>query len=91
VFERRLCAPAQQERFDLPRYFFNIHDGKDLVDHEGTELRDEAEAKSDAVSLAGRSIADLGDAFWSGGEQWLLEVCDESGTVLFALKFAAVH
>ena len=74
----------------MPRYFFNIHDGKNVIDHEGTELRDLDEAKSDAVHLAGHSIADMGDKFWTKGEEWRLEVTDSSGTVLFALKFSAV-
>ena len=73
----------------MPRYFFNIHDGKNVIDHEGTELRDLDEAKSDAVQLAGQSIADMGDSFWTEGEEWRLEVTDSSGTVLFALKFSA--
>jgi hypothetical protein len=73
----------------MPRYFFNIHDGTDLIDRDGTELRDLAQAKSDAVSLAGRSIADMGDAFWTGGEEWRLDVTDEAKSVLFTLIFTA--
>ena len=43
----------------MPRYFFNIHDGNDLIDRDGTELRDEAQARAEAVHLAGRCIAEL--------------------------------
>jgi hypothetical protein len=69
----------------MPRYFFNICDGTDLIDREGTELLDDEQAKSDAVNLAGRSIADVGDAFWQNGEQWSLEVTDDKRAVLFTL------
>jgi hypothetical protein len=73
----------------LPRYFFNIHDGKDIIDNEGTELSDLAQARSDAVDLAGRTIAELGDAFWIGGGDWRLEVTDETRKVLFVLRFSS--
>jgi hypothetical protein len=75
----------------VPRYFFNIRDGKNLIDHEGTELSDIREAQSDAVLLAGRSIAEMGDAFWKEGEDWTLDVCDEAGVSLFTLRFAATR
>jgi hypothetical protein len=73
----------------MPRYFFNIHDGKDLVDHEGTVLADLSQARVEAVDLAGRCIADMGEVFWTPGHQWRLEVLDENGTLLFTLNFSA--
>ena len=75
----------------MPRYFFNVYDGHDDIDREGTELRDLDHAKSEAVNLAGRSIADMGDSFWASGREWLLEVTESSSTVLFALKFSATR
>jgi hypothetical protein len=73
----------------MPRYFFNIHDGKNVVDREGTELADLAEARLSAVELAGRSIAEIGDAFWTQDHDWRLEVLDASGKLLFTLNFSA--
>lgn len=63
---------------------------KDLIDLEGTVLREEAQARSDAIDLAGRSIAEMGADFWTYEGERLLEVCSETGAALFALKFAAV-
>jgi hypothetical protein len=73
----------------MPRYFFNVHDGQTILDREGTELADIAEARVDAVDLAGRSIHELGDKFWLTAEDWRLEVADETGKVLFTLTFSA--
>jgi hypothetical protein len=73
----------------VPRYFFNIHDGKDIIDNEGTELSDIVQARSDAVDLAGRTIAEMGDTFWTGDRDWRLEVTDETRKVLFVLRFSS--
>jgi hypothetical protein len=72
----------------MPRYFFNIHDGKNVIDREGTELADLAEARLSAVELAGRSIADMSDTFWTQDHKWRLEVLDENGKLLFTLNFS---
>jgi hypothetical protein len=73
----------------MPRYFFNIHDGKNIIDRDGTVLADLAEARVDAVDLAGRSIAEMGEEFWTRDHEWRLEVLDENGRLLFTLKFSA--
>jgi hypothetical protein len=74
----------------MPRYFFNIHDGKHIIDREGTELPDIAQARSDAVDLAGRTIAEMGDDFWTDEAEWRMEVADETGKVLFELRFSSL-
>ena len=73
----------------MRRFFFNIHDGKDLIDTEGTLLADLDQARVEAVKLAGRCIAEMGADFWSHEGDWVLDVSDETGVTLFALKFAA--
>ncbi|HZY67448.1 MAG TPA: hypothetical protein VFE52_02605 [Devosia sp.] len=73
----------------MPRYFFNIHDGKDIIDREGTVLTDLVEARLSAVELAGRCIAELGDEFWGLSHPWRLEVSDTAGTMLFSLRFSS--
>ncbi|WP_192707196.1 hypothetical protein [Methylobacterium sp. OAE515] len=63
----------------MPRYFFNVHDGRSELDAEGTELTSYDAARLAAVQLAGELLRDeahrrkLGDA-------WRLEVLNESGT-----------
>jgi hypothetical protein len=73
----------------MPRYFFNVHNGEDRIDREGTELEDEVQARLDAVDFAGRAIHELGEEFWKRGQDWRLNVSDETGRVLFTLTFSA--
>jgi len=75
----------------MPRFFFNIHDGKNLVDREGTLLADVTHARSEAVQLAGRCIAEMGADFWTHEGDWVLDVSDHTGATLFSLKFASVQ
>lgn len=75
----------------MPRYFFNIHDGTDFPDREGTVLPDYAQARSDAVNLAGNAIIERGDAFWTTPQDWSLEVSNEAGEVLCELRLATTE
>jgi hypothetical protein len=72
----------------MPRYFFHVRDGTSLIDNEGTELSDVAEAREQAVVAAGEAIRDMGARFW-GGELWEMNVIDESGATVCALTFTA--
>ena len=69
----------------MPRYFFNIDDGGG-PDTEGHELRNVAEAKCEAVKLAGRVICDDADRFWDTGD-WNMTVTNEDKLTLFSLTF----
>ncbi len=72
----------------MPRYFFNIIDGKDLPDHEGTVLAGVPEAREQAIATAGTLIAEQGDTVWNGSP-WMMNVVDEAGTPVFTLTFSA--
>jgi hypothetical protein len=72
----------------MPRYFFHVHDGHSLPDDTGTELPDVYTAQAEAIRMSGEILRDMGARFWDGTE-WKLEVADEHGRVLFALRFSA--
>jgi hypothetical protein len=72
----------------MPRYFFNVRDGVNLIDNEGTVLSDVEEAREQAVVAAGEAIKDMGCKFWAG-EVWEMNVTDESGATVCALTFTA--
>lgn len=72
----------------MPRYHFNVHDGADIPDRDGTELASVSVARVEAVKLAGRLLMDEPARFWDGSD-WHLEVTDERGHILFRLDFAA--
>lgn len=44
----------------MPRYFFNVHDGRSAPDREGTELPDTEIARAQAVRLSGEILPDAG-------------------------------
>ncbi|THD79454.1 MAG: hypothetical protein E7812_10330 [Phenylobacterium sp.] len=71
----------------MPRYFFHVRDGVSIEDREGTELADLQTAQREAVTMTGEILKSLGDKFWTH-TQWLLEVCNEDGEVLFVLRFS---
>lgn len=73
----------------MPRYFFHVHDGEDRPDFEGTELADLETARRQAVITAGCLLRDHAEHFWNG-EEWKMEVSDDSGQTLFVLMFVAV-
>ena len=70
----------------MPRYFFHIEDGSTVHDDEGTELKDLAVAKCEAVKLAGQMICDAAGDFWDR-EEWKLTATNEDGLTLFCLQF----
>jgi hypothetical protein len=72
----------------LPRYFFNVGDGKDVHDTEGTELAGIAEAREQAILAAGEMIRHDGHTVWNNSP-WIMNVTDETGAAVFTLRFAA--
>jgi hypothetical protein len=72
----------------MPRYFFHVIDGRDIIDNEGSELASLKEARVEAIHLAGSILRDEGDEFWNG-EQWHMNVTDASGQSVLKLRFSA--
>ncbi len=71
----------------MPRFFFDIHDGADIIDETGTELPSLAEVQSVAVQAAAEAIRDLGAKFWDAHD-WRLEVRDERRALVLTLRFS---
>lgn len=69
----------------MPRYFFHVHDGRDIPDEEGIELASPDEARNQAVIASGEMLKDLDGEFWESNE-WVLTVKDLQGTVVCELK-----
>ena len=70
----------------MPRYFFNVHDGRNMPDPNGTELPDPGAARQEAIRFAGRLLDEDADRIGLG-EDWQMEVTDERGLLLFRLDF----
>ena len=70
----------------MPRYFFNVHDGRSSLDTEGTELLDWQIARREAICHAGKILKYEAERFPSGEER-RMEVADASGLIIFRLDF----
>jgi hypothetical protein len=70
----------------VPRYFFHVHDGRDIPDEEGVELSGPEEARNQAVTACGEALKDLGGEFWESAI-WTMTVKDRQGNVVCELKF----
>ena len=72
----------------LPRFFFNVSDGADLLDDEGIVLPNVAAARSQAMITAGELLRERGRRFWTGVD-WRMTVRDEAGATVCSLRFMA--
>ena len=70
----------------MPRYYFNVHDGRDIPDEQGIELPGPKEARDQAVIACGEALKDLDGDFWKS-QEWTMTVTDETGATVCALKF----
>ncbi len=73
----------------MPRFFFNVHDAKNLRDTEGIELPDCQAARVAAIRLSGEILKDEAGSIVDGGD-WHLEVTDEAGLILFQMTFLMI-
>ena len=76
----------------MPRYFFNVHDGRDYPDDEGTELPDLAAVRAEALRSSGEMLRDNNGTaeFWSG-DDWTMNVTDEAGKTVLTLRFSGAE
>ena len=72
----------------MPRYFFNVHDGRAIRDSNGTELAGLDEARVAAVRFAGSILNESASHSWKD-HVWHMEVANESGAVLLRFDFSA--
>ncbi len=74
----------------MPRYFFDLHDGASYIDRDGIELPDFKAAKVEAGRRAGTILKGAPHQLWDGDE-WSVDVRDESGHVLFVMRVLATE
>jgi hypothetical protein len=76
----------------MPRYYFNVKDGKTLLDNDGHECASLAEARKLAIEHSGEILKDgASESLWSG-QPWIMWVTDApngGGKTLFTLHFSA--
>ena len=72
----------------MARFYFDIFDGVDIIDEEGTLLASLEEAKKEAASFAAGLLRDNPSKFWDS-DRWTVRVRDERGFPLFEVAFLA--
>lgn len=72
----------------MPRYFFHLHDGIEHPDRLGKDLPSLEAARGHAAAYLGELLRDGGDAIWNG-EDWRLNVADETGLILLTIDIFA--
>jgi len=72
----------------MPLYYFDIKDGQDFPDPEGSEWPDLQAARIEAVRLSAEVLREMPERFWHC-EEWTMSVSDEDGHPLFTLTFKA--
>jgi hypothetical protein len=73
----------------MARYFFNISQGElPRQADEGMELADDEAAWEEATAACGEMIKEL-DGKLKAGPEWRMEVTNESGAVVYRLRFSA--
>ena len=70
----------------MPRYYFQVHDEKGLLDQEGIDLPSLVVAQAEAMRLAGAILLDEASLIHDHAD-WRLTVEDASGTVLLLVEF----
>jgi hypothetical protein len=73
----------------MPRFYFHIFDGRSQRDDEGTELPNFYEARVEATRFAGEVLKDDAHRI-AHGEDWYMDVTDDTGLILFRLHFSTV-
>ena len=72
----------------MPLYFFDIVDGEDLPDLNGSDHADLAAARIEAIRYSGEVLREMPERFWNA-EEWTMTVSDATKAPLFTLKFFA--
>ena len=73
----------------MPRFHFNVYDGVTILDEEGTEFVSWEEARLGAIRAVGEILKNSPKCV-ALGEDWRMEVTDETGLVLFRLDFQVI-
>jgi hypothetical protein len=71
----------------VPRYFFHLHDGRDIPDVGGIDLPDMQAVRAQATKTAGQMLMEAEGKF--SGEDWRMNVANEAGQLVLSLRISA--
>ncbi|TXN24000.1 hypothetical protein [Methylobacterium sp. WL9] len=73
----------------MPRFHFNVYDGKANIDSDGTDFDTWEDARVGAICSIGYELMDDAKRI-ALGEEWRMEVTDDAGLVLLRLDFSMI-
>lgn len=78
----------------MPLFYFNVRDGRTMLDDVGTELPNLAAAREQAIRTSGEILRDgASPAMWAGQpwSMWVTDAPTGGGNTLFTLNFSATE
>lgn len=73
----------------MPRYLFDVNDGRAGGDDAGIDLADLTAARARAAKIAGEALVNGAAGFWDG-QPWSVRVSNDAGLALFELHLTAI-
>ena len=73
----------------MPRFFFNVRNHIHTEDATGTNLRDLAAARKEAMKDIVDIMKSRSDAVGNHWPDWSIEICDEDGQLLLVIPFSS--
>lgn len=70
----------------MPRYFFNVHNGRVIADADGVELSDATEARVRGVKIAADILRE--EYLSSPSASWRLIITNEAGERIYQIDFS---
>lgn len=70
----------------MPKYFFNVHNGRVIADDDGIDLSGPAEARERGVRLAADILRE--EMATSPDASWRMIVTDDAGDRVFQIDFS---
>ncbi len=70
----------------MPVFFFDVHDGRGIIDDQGSELEDLAAARVEAGCMAVEMLRN--HTVFATGEEWRLFVRNQEGGVVVSVTFS---
>ena len=74
----------------MPKYFFNLADGRTSLDREGSQIESLEQARLEAVVYAASMLRDRPEEVWAQGN-WRVEVSDDQKRLLFTIVVMALE
>lgn len=85
---RDIVLPRRLDGGDVALHYFNVYNGREFLDHIGSDLPDLDAVRTEAVKTAAELLRGECKDLWSGSD-WKMIVTNEGGHQVLTLRFSA--